>query len=138
MIIENRHKLHTFQSNPLNFIVYSYYKLYLKYCAYRLSFEASRAFLKIDQSHLWSLVILITRYCNRTAVEIRRELKCQGKTHAGINNKPPRKGFQGVTNEFQLTKARFMRKKSKFAQTKIQSRPTIKTKDKREKTKCRH
>ena len=41
--------------------------------------------------------------------------------------------FEGVTNEFQLTKARFMRKKSKFAQTKIQSRYTTKTEDKREK-----
>ena len=104
MIIENRDKLHTFQSNPLNFIVYSYYKLYLKYFAYRLSFEASRAFLKIDQSHLWSLVILITRHCNRTAIELRREFKCQGKTHAGINNKPQEKGFKALPTNFNSQK----------------------------------
>ena len=57
MIIENRDKLNNFQWDPPNLLVYSLIKLYLKYFAYWLSFKAAQAFLKIDRSHLWSLVI---------------------------------------------------------------------------------
>ena len=50
LTIEIRDKLNNFQINPPNLLVYSFNKHYLKYVAYWLIFEATRAILKIDQN----------------------------------------------------------------------------------------